>query len=45
MDFCGNPFHDIPQLLILAAPFMGFVGVWIRGRFKRHEHGADCAHG
>jgi len=45
MDFCGNPLHDVPQLLFWAFPFLGYAAVWLRGRRPRaHRHGGSCRH-
>jgi hypothetical protein len=38
--FCGNPLHDIPLYLMLAAPFLAPIVLWLRARLSR----CDCGH-
>jgi hypothetical protein len=47
LDFCGNPFHDVPKLILWAFPFIEPFSIWLmnRGYTRRaHSHGADCSH-
>ncbi len=39
---CGNPFHDLPQLL-LGIPFALTLVAYVRHRLA-HRHSGDCEH-
>lgn len=37
MHSCGNPWHDFPQWLAMAVPFLAPAVVWFRIKFGRRS--------
>lgn len=45
MDGCGNIFHDLPQYLLLALPFLASLALWVRAKLpKPSKDGCECGH-
>lgn len=49
MHCCGDLTHDIPVNLMLLAPMLAPIALWLRMRFKKrcecgHNHSEDHKH-
>ncbi len=39
--YCGNPLHDVPMWLLMGAPFLAPIYLWLRTKWRARSS-FDC---